>query len=389
MAPPLADGVLEQRLCLFAVLLLAISPLASFALCAFMLINLSAYTPREVRWTLEFAAAMSLAMMAGARPLDPNDLSADILTYYDVYRDLAAGNLDALTTFGGGFEVTLPLLFWLWVQLLPPLSVNGLMFCLALTGTLLLVLWAERSFYRRAGPVRPALAGICLVLLNIYFATQLSRQFLSLIVLLFAFTAGTRSGRLLYVTLAASLHLSALPFYALWLLARRGWPGWLAILGLVWLLRIYFLPLLAALDVVPDVVIDRLAYYVDNEDQSTEADIGSLRMVFLLGLLSVVSLLASRLRPDARTRPWLAAPWLTIAVHYLLLPIPLASLRVTLMVHSVASGFIAYQMFFSRARRLLSPTLNALLLYKVAAFALATGGSNLRSSSVMVGGFLL
>jgi hypothetical protein len=131
------------------------------------------------------------------------------------------------------------------------------MFCLALTASVLLLLWVETSFYAGSAKHRPALLGITLLLLNIYFATQLSRQFLSLIVLLFAFTAQWRGRRMLFVTLAASFHLTALPFYGLYLLARRGWLGWIAILVAAYLLRIYFAQLLVAFDVLPEAAVLR------------------------------------------------------------------------------------------------------------------------------------
>ena len=72
-------------------------------------------------------------------------------------------------------------------------------------------------------------------------------------------------------------------------------------------------------------------------------------------------------------------------MQVLLLPIPLASLRATLMVHSIVPGLIAYKMLSGRAHRLLLPVLNILLLYKIAAFALADGGANFRPTLIMVG----
>lgn len=382
-----AGARLEQHLCVAGMLLLTVSPLASFALCGFLLVSLHAQTPREARWVLEISLALALAMMTGSRPLEPGNLSDDIHSYYEIYRELASGDLTALTQFGGGFEVALPLLLWLWGLALPPLTVNGLMFCLSATSSLLLVLWIERSFYRRGVPQRPALAGLCLLMVNLYFATQLSRQFLSLIVLLFAFTAAKRGGRGLYLALAASLHLSALAFYVVWRLARRGVWGWVGILGMAVLLRVYFLDLLAAFDVIPAALADKLTYYLDNEDSATDADISSLRMIFLLAVLSVASLLTSRWRPDASTRPWLAVPWLTGAVHYALLPIPLASLRSTLIVHSLLPGLIAWQMFAHRDHALRRLMLGVLLLYKAVGYAAANNGANLRSSLAMLAGF--
>jgi hypothetical protein len=377
---------LAVRLSIAAIVLLALSPLAAFGLSGFLLINLSAHTPRQVRWMLGLVLAVSVALMAGARPLDLNEPN-DILVYHEQYLGIAAGDTSEFLRFGSGFEIALPLLMLVWATVLPPLSVNGLMFCVALTSAVLLMVWIETAFYRTGTAQRPALLGISLVLLNVYFATQLSRQFLSLIVLLFAFTATTRTRRLCFVALAASLHLTALPFYGLWLLARRGWRGWLGVLAMAWLLRAYFVPLLAYFDVVPEAIADKLVYYVGNEDSSTDADIASLRMVLLLALLSLVSLLACRLRPAPRMRPWLVLPWLAAAVHFILLPIPLASLRTTLIVHSVASGCIAWQMMPSDARGLRQLVPNLLLLYKVAGTALILSGANLRPSLSMLMSF--
>jgi hypothetical protein len=73
----------------------------------------------------------------------------------------------------------------------------------------------------------------------------------------------------------------------------------------------------------------------------------------------------------------------------LLLPVPLASLRTTLMVHSVIPGLIAHKMLRGRAGALLATVLNVLLIYKVATFAMAENGANLRSSLAMVREFLL
>ena len=365
--------------------LLAAYPIALLAVSAFLLINLSASTSRPVRLVLAMMLALSLSLMIGTRTLTA-DGSNDIDGYYLVYGSLAEGDLSALLHFGGGFEVALPLLMLAWAVVLPPLSVNGLMFCLALTGSLLTLVWVEKTFYSGGNRLRPALMGVCLLLLNLYFATQLVRQFLALVMLLYAFTAVGRGRQAFFLAIATTFHLTALPFFALYLLARRGWAGWLFIIVLALLLRVYFWQLLVTLDILPVAAVDKLLYYVDNIEESSASDIGSLRMIFLLAAISIAALIAYRFRPPKAVRPWLAIPWITVIVHYLLLPIPLASLRTTLMIHSVAPGLIAYMMLSGRTGLLFTVTLHVLLIYKVAAFALA---EPLRSTVAMVSGFFL
>ena len=370
-----------------AALLLAF-PIVSFALTIFALINLPAGMPRYARLSLAMLAVLSFSMMMGARPLDPG-ASNDIDVYYELYEDLRGGDLEALFRFGSGFEVALPLIFYAWGLLLPHLSVNGLMFGVALTSSVLLVLWVEKAFYAERGWNDAALMGVCILMFNLYFATQLTRQFMSLVVLLYAFAAPTWRKQAVFVLLAATFHLTALPFFALYLLARRGRAGWIAIVLLAFAVRVLFWDLVAAFDILPVAVTDKLMYYLDNSQEFTESDIGSLRMIVLLALISLAAFAANRFRAEPQMRAWLAVPWITAVVHLLLLPIPLASLRTTLMVHSVAPGLIAYLMFARRAGLMLPVVLNVLLIYKITSFLAADQSGNLLSSMSMLSAVFL
>ena len=368
--------------------LLVVYPIASFAMSTLLLINLPAGTSRSARRVLAMLAALSFSMMMGARPLDP-DASNDIEVYYGIYEELAAGHLEALAAFGSGLEVALPLLFYLWSLVLPPLSVSGITFCVAFTSAFLLLIWVERTFYSGGGSRAPTLMGACLLLVNLYFATQLARQFMALIVLLYAFSAATEKRRWLYVALAATFHLTAVPFYLLYRLAQRGPVGWIVIVVLAMLVRLFFWQMVAAFDIVPAAVADKLIYYLDNTQEFTEADITSLRMTGLLGGLSLVALTASRFSTTPQMRAWLLVPWLTAIVHLILLPIPLASLRTTLMIHSVVPGLIAYQMFSQRSSAMLPAVLNGLFLYKFVSFATAPQSGNLLTTVAMLQEFFL
>jgi hypothetical protein len=371
------------RLCAAAAFLFAISPIFSFALAGFLLINLREDTPPPVRWMLAMLVLLSLSLMVGMRSLDPAD-SNDIDVYFDIYQNIASGDLDMLTAFGSGFEVALPLLLFTWATILPPLSLNGLMFCLALTSSLMFMVWIELTFYAGKNLKLPALLGISILMLNVYYSTQLTRQFLSLIMLLYAFSATGFWRRIFYIAVASTFHLTALPFFAIYLLARRGWTGWLGIILAALLLRQYFVQLLSAFDVLPEAVAEKLVYYVDNTAEFTAADLVSMRMMLLLGVVSLVVFIASRFKLDAPTRPWLAVPWITGVIQFLLIPIPLASLRATLLIHSIVPGLVAYKMLSGRAHRIRIPALNILLFYKIMAFALAENGANLRPTYAMI-----
>jgi|GEM_PF-3149628 len=349
-----------------------------------LLLFLPPHTSRKARLALATVAAVAIAMMAGARPIDTSE-SNDILGYYENYQQLLAGDFGQLTNFGGGLEVTVPLLFWVWGLLLPQLSTNGLMFCLSLTSSLLFMVWVEKTFYREQDMIeQPALMGICILMLNLYFATQLSRQFLALIVLLFAMSARGRAWQTAYVLLACSCHLTALLFYGIYLLAKRGIFGWLCLVILALAFRLFFVQLVSVIDLVPLAVAEKLVYYVDYESESGMADLTSLRMIGLLAVISILGFVLSNFRPPRRTRPWLMVAWVTGVIHLLLLPIPLASLRVTLMVHSVVPGLVAYKMLARKSRLTMPLVLGALFTYKIVTLTTTENSGNLLSTWSML-----
>jgi hypothetical protein len=373
--------------CLAVFWLLVAYPLAAVTVATGLLLVLPASTPRHVRLMLGAFTALGIAMMAGARPLDPSAPN-DIDTYYDTYEALASGDMAQLLSFGGGFEVSFPLLALLWSWILPPLTPNGLMFCLAFSAAALMTIWVESAFYaKRLDAPPPALMGLVLLMLNAYFATQLSRQFLALILLLFAISADGRVKQGLYVALAASFHITAIPFFGIYLLARRGPWGWAAIAAIAIAVRMNFGALVSAFDIVPPAIAEKLAYYVDNTQEFTEADVTSLRMIVLLSMISLGVVVASRFKPDRQTRVWIAVPWMALVVHLILLPIPLASLRTTLMIHSVAPGLVAYKLASRSARSMLPLLLGVLFVYKILGLATAADSGNLLSTFAMLGGF--
>jgi len=340
---------------------------------------------------------VAVSMMTGARPILAAD-SNDIDSYYYVYQMLADGDLNYLTHFGGGIdadsvglEVGLPLFFYFLVLIFPPISVNGLMFFLALASSFLLFLWVEKIFYSGDQPRHPALLGASILMLNLYFSTQLSRQFISLIILLYAFTSHGWLKQWLFVGLAAAFHLTAIPFYVLYRLLRWGPVGWGGVAVMMVMLGLFFERIFDMYEILPSVVVGKLLYYVGNSDEFSIADLSSLRMIFLLCCLSFLVLIVTRFKPAQTTKTWLATPWIAAVIHIALLPIPLASLRATLLIHSIVPGLLAYKMLDGGergVRKLSVIILNFLIFYKISGYILADDSGNLLSSIKMMAIFL-
>lgn len=355
-------------------------PLLAFALSVALLLNLPAHTAAVHRRLLTLVAIVSVCLLISSRAITTEG-SDDLIGYYDLYLEFHSGDLERFAQFGSGLELVPTSLLWLWATVLPTLTPNGLMLCLASTSALLFWFWLETTFFKRGDENSRgdmALIGVALLLFNLYFSTQLARQFLSLVVLLYAFTARTPLRRALFVTLAASCHLTALPVYAAYLLVRRGKSGVLLLLAGALLLRLYFGQVLSMLDVLPQALIEKLVYYVDNTSEYSESDLGALKLVGLLCAVSLAAAVGSgfrqargwpRLNLDPATRPWHVAPWATLIVFIVLLPIPLASLRTTLLFHSIAAGVIAFHCFGRKQRPLLVALFNVFLINKLASLA--------------------
>jgi hypothetical protein len=383
--------------CATSLLLLLIAPILSFIFTGLVLINSKAIVTRMPRLYLAMVMILSLAMMAGARPLEAGD-SNDIVGYYDTYRMLVGGDLSYLTHFGGGLEdgigveVGLPLLLYFFGLFLPLLSVNGLMFCLAFASSLLLLIWFERTFYADNRMHYTALIGVCILMLNLYFSTQLTRQFFSLSILLYAFTAHGRVRQFAYVILAGMFHLTAIPYFIMFTMARRGRIGLVFIFALLVVLHYIFPQIVAIKDVLPQAISEKLLWYTLNEETYSAADIASLRMILLLCSISLLVWVVVRFKPAVEARSWLALPWLVAIAHLLLLSIPLASLRTTLLVHSIIPGLLAYKMFEgggSTVRNLRMLVLNVLLVYKIFVYLTAEQSGNLFSTMHMLTDFVV
>src|SRR3546814_9633782 len=65
------------------------------------------------------------------------------------------------------------------------------------------------------------LLGISLLMINLYFSTQTSRQFIATILLLFAITEKSLFIRFALLALASAFHITSIPFFIIYVLGQR------------------------------------------------------------------------------------------------------------------------------------------------------------------------
>lgn len=376
---PISTAALAIPLYLALTIIALNVPILAFFVSVFVLINVQPKSPcSQVIFSL--IACLSLSLMTAARPVSFDQFS-DTDVYYGIYRSIREGDMSVIRLYGGGFEVGISIFFFVLSNILPNLSINGMMFFLSLFSIILFFTWLRRVSTHVEPEKQSLMIGVALLMINLYFATQTSRQFIATIFLLFAISEKSLSIKFISIAFASVFHITSIPFFVIYMLAQRWKYGWAAVLGLAVVLRLYFVDILAMIGVMPAAMAEKVTYYLNNSAGYTEADIGALRIIALLAIVSVIALVAYRFKPPPQTRAWLSAPWIAAAVHVILLPIPLMSLRTTLVVHALLPGFLIAKML--DGRRVWMTTMavsNVLLLYKVVSFASAEGSGNLLST---------
>jgi EpsG family len=368
--------------------MLLISPFGVFIVSMFALLNVSDFNNRFNRMTIGVVASVAISIIAASRIIDLDDAN-DVIVYYGVYLKLVDNDWSAFAHFAGGIEFALPLLMWLLSLLLPVLTISGLMFAFSLICMLLFVAWIEYSFIASKKINITELLGISMLMVNVYFSTQLTRQFFALIILLFAISATTRVYKILFLLISSSFHLSALPFYLIYVLVSKVKWGLCILFIFVLLLQICFPLIVKMYEFLPFALGEKVLTYVINESDITDVDIASLRITFLLIIIATLSFFSSRLTFRRSINDWALISFSAFAIQLMLLPIPLASLRFTLLINSILPGFIAYHLLISYESRLKNLVLNGLLIYKSFILAFSTAYLSFDLGYRVFSGFLI
>ncbi len=228
------------------------------------MVGFSAYIPKNFRILLSITLCLSIALIYASRlyfnlAMDSDD---DFSRYYQNYLDVYDGLSGAMTLWGGGYEVGLPIFYKLLSILLPKLPPQYVLFCTALFATTLMYIWLEiygsnfvtdkqkaaliafslyiGVFMETLGLTRQGLASIfllygffakpmqnfvtdkqkaALIAFSLYIGVfmetlGLTRQGLASIFLLYGFFAKPMHIKLLFFIIAASFHLSSIGIIA-------------------------------------------------------------------------------------------------------------------------------------------------------------------------------
>lgn len=203
---------------LLPVVLLPFTPFYAYIFGLFIMVGFSAYIPKNFRILLSITLCLSIALIYASRLYFnlATDSDDDFSRYYQNYLDVYDGLSGAMTLWGGGYEVGLPIFYKLLSILLPKLPPQYVLFCTALFATTLMYIWLEIYGQNFVTDKQKAALIAFSLYIGVFMETLgLTRQALASIFLLYGFFAKPIHIKLLFFIIAASFHLSSIGIIAL------------------------------------------------------------------------------------------------------------------------------------------------------------------------------
>ena len=203
---------------LLPVVLLPFTPFYAYIFGLFIMVGFSAYIPKNFRILLSITLCLSIALIYASRLYFnlATDSDDDFSRYYQNYLDVYDGLSGAMTLWGGGYEVGLPIFYKLLSILLPKLPPQYVLFCTALFATTLMYIWLEIYGQNFVTDKQKAALIAFSLYIGVFMETLgLTRQGLASIFLLYGFFAKPMHIKLLFFIIAASFHLSSIGIIAL------------------------------------------------------------------------------------------------------------------------------------------------------------------------------
>lgn len=333
------------------IILVIHAPLLSYGLILLYFILFSKYIPNFFRKVQSIILILSMSLISASRAFFQT-WSDDFNRYYDVYIGLLNGDYSLLFEFGGGLEFVLSF-FYLTLGYIS--NIENPVFVLFSETFLILILfyiWIEKYFINFDKNKKTILIVSSLFFLNLLGTTQLTRQFLSMVILLYAITSINTKKEIVFFLLATFTHLSAIPIY--FIIKMIQWKGKFTIfvISIIVLTFVYFLPMILNYGDVLIPGLHKLNYYVDKLNEESTISYREISSFFVVSF----SLFLLKYKEVFKLR-W-DYFFLTFFIIYLaLLSLPLASLRATLLFNSIILGtflFVAFQRYILVFKILLS-----------------------------------
>jgi hypothetical protein len=336
------DTLLVSLLATVSLATLALfSPFASFYTGIFFLLVCSEHINQTtIRWVGSVCAYSGSVMVASRQMFGSSD---DFFThYYATYTQILNGGWEAVFHTPYGYELGLPIYYYLLSGLNIANEIIPL-FAVAMLASGLFVFWIDRHGRAYFPSARyGTVMATSLLLYSFLMASLVSRQMIALSFVLFAVsTTGRRS--VIWLLGAVLFQQTALLIYLLFKYARNlNWISFALVIGASLVFVSFFnqaVELAASYNLGYVQLLNKLSYYTSYSESYTGPDLAGLKFILLCG---AVALIAHRHMPEN----WGRLILLVVLLYVVLLPLPLASLRLFLIFVTVLAGYVASFMGF-------------------------------------------
>ncbi|PAF48094.1 hypothetical protein BKH46_01930 [Helicobacter sp. 12S02634-8] len=269
--------------------------------------------------------------------------SDDFLRYYDTYECLIKGHFDALFTYGGGFEIGLPLFYVLLDCVWGALRPSEILFFTILFPSVLVFVWVVRYM----GDWRAQDRALCLffvfLFFNFYAPSQWSRQSFACAFILFALKEEKFFWKYLFVVCASLFHLTSIPIFFI-LESLKKYPkitlAFVVLGSLSFVFAFEFILMAYKVGFIPHLgILNKLNYYTLYQERGIfmDLDFSFLFLLFCMGVLFCFPTPKDFIKRE-QTYFFLVFVWL----YVVFLPFSYASNRLTLVFNSFLLGYMFF-----------------------------------------------
>jgi hypothetical protein len=325
-------------------LVLLFSPLVGYALCILLIWFLGSNIKQREMYVYAFMFSVSFSIVISSKAFGFGEAD-DFVNYYQDYFDIVTGGNSfgqVLSRYSFGLEFGLPLLFGLSGFLFPVLTPHQLMFFLSFLFSMLFSSWVTNYTYTKfyANKNIGYIISMTLLLLSLTAGSQLVRQGISLVILLFAITNKRLWARYTLLLIATVFHLTALPlFFISWVLLRHRWRGFFPLLLAVAGAHYFALDILTTYSDLPKLdYIARSTY-----EEVSDIDIGTLKWLSIA--LFFITLAIVTRKKSSTLSSLVIADWAPFTFFYAILFVsvirfPLLPTRISMLVSLMILGYL-------------------------------------------------
>ena len=195
-------------------LILTFSPLMGMMFSCLYLLTFSNYISKNVRLINVSILILNMSLIIASRLYFETE-SDDFIRYYKTYQTLLSGDYSAIFAYSNGLEWVLPLFYALLAIVFNNDSPIFLLFSETLLILIIFYCWIESYFKdKTTNKELNQLIATAFLFFSLGMATQVTRQFLAMVILLHSFS-NQGGKRYFFLMLATFTHLVALPLFIL------------------------------------------------------------------------------------------------------------------------------------------------------------------------------